>query len=794
MTRVTFREFVVASAGFVVLSVAFCASVVFQPSDVAPFATSDAQASFFPYYARSFHPLSKEVAGDWDPTLWTGLPESHSPFARYLPTVWILCELLPLGAALTWIYVLHHALAGLGTYLLTRTSGFSKCGSMIAGIAFSFGGFIILHRPFVPMFLTCVWLPWVFWSLEMFRHTRKLVWVASAGTFLACHVLGAHSQMIVMSAPMWVLYGIYFSLFSDESKRQRVLFASGVLAACVIGVIGGLPQLLPMMEVGSWTPYHEFNFDYFKNGSFEFRWLPGLAGPWVLGERDGIPGIPNYQGNVECGCFFGLLPLALAVIGAGVCLRRLRRPACGLALAPSRRDIGFWCLVFTINLLLAFGRNTPLYRAMAWVPIYNMFHVPARHLWIVSLVVAWLSAMGFDELRSAAGEMRRRFLLQVLATFAILLAISLVVIVPHKTWTPKPGWSYSGFVIPAVSAACILLMLTFAWLCRLRAGLLVIGIAVAIELRVSFGEFFLSPFQTRTLLAEEKFPETVRWLRGQSASNQPLPRCIVQPNWVPPGLNSFAPSAFGSTWRLSVLNCYSQSMPGSLATLLALNKYGEVRFHEAISVQRGLSACGGRFIVCNGVLPAELAKGYSLKAICDGQLHIYENLAARPLAIFVEETRAAMNDMHAAASVLAGTDRPVVELAYVTKQDLARRYSTGKADVVNYLPNDFRVRTTNADTGFLALTVTRCRGWSATVDGTQVPIHAVDGPLMGIVVPAGEHEVRLQFRPVLLMAGMTAAGIGLGSCWFLVITIGLLRRRRGGDRRHLAFYAHAKAA
>jgi uncharacterized membrane protein YfhO len=57
-------------------------------------------------------------------------------------------------------------------------------------------------------------------------------------------------------------------------------------------------------------------------------------------------------------------------------------------------------------------------------------------------------------------------------------------------------------------------------------------------------------------------------------------------------------------------------------------------------------------------------------------------------------------------------------------------------------------------------------GWIATVNGAERPIVEVDGALRGVVVPAGESQVQLRYRPMSILAGsilttFTFAGIGL---------------------------------
>jgi len=60
-------------------------------------------------------------------------------------------------------------------------------------------------------------------------------------------------------------------------------------------------------------------------------------------------------------------------------------------------------------------------------------------------------------------------------------------------------------------------------------------------------------------------------------------------------------------------------------------------------------------------------------------------------------------------------------------------------------------------------------GWTATVDGRTTPVLQVDGAVRGVVVDAGEHEIRFRYRPwsVILGAAMSliALAIAIGAWW-----------------------------
>jgi uncharacterized membrane protein YfhO len=50
---------------------------------------------------------------------------------------------------------------------------------------------------------------------------------------------------------------------------------------------------------------------------------------------------------------------------------------------------------------------------------------------------------------------------------------------------------------------------------------------------------------------------------------------------------------------------------------------------------------------------------------------------------------------------------------------------------------------------FLILADTHYPGWRATLDGAETRIIRVNGAFMGVWLPAGEHELLLEFSPTL---------------------------------------------
>jgi hypothetical protein len=68
----------------------------------------------------------------------------------------------------------------------------------------------------------------------------------------------------------------------------------------------------------------------------------------------------------------------------------------------------------------------------------------------------------------------------------------------------------------------------------------------------------------------------------------------------------------------------------------------------------------------------------------------------------------------------------------------------------------------SASGGFRVFSVNDMNGWTASVDGQAQPIHRADYSLFGLTVPAGRHEVRLQYRMPVWIWALPAGAALLG--------------------------------
>jgi hypothetical protein len=88
-----------------------------------------------------------------------------------------------------------------------------------------------------------------------------------------------------------------------------------------------------------------------------------------------------------------------------------------------------------------------------------------------------------------------------------------------------------------------------------------------------------------------------------------------------------------------------------------------------------------------------------------------------------------------------------------------------------------RFRTDGSQPSLIVVSQNGGDGWQATVDGKPTPTVAVDGALLGVFVAPGRHDVRLDYRPWHVTAGLALTGIAVVVCGSALVFDRRRRRR-----------------
>lgn len=158
----------------------------------------------------------------------------------------------------------------------------------------------------------------------------------------------------------------------------------------------------------------------------------------------------------------------------------------------------------------------------------------------------------------------------------------------------------------------------------------------------------------------------------------------------------------------------------------------------------------------------------------DKSIHVYRNTQAYPklqLAkkIVVQPDAAAVRQALIDGEI---SNETVAVEGAVLPDDLARDKS-GTAQFIEYSPREVLVAVNSQSSQLVVLRDTFFTGWQAWVDGEETPIYYVDSLFRGVIVPPGEHEVRMAYHSPAFTRGAYMSGLG----WLAVLVAGVCYRK-----------------
>jgi hypothetical protein len=354
----------------------------------------------------------------WNPYLFGGMPFVAAMHGDIFYPTFLLRMLMPTDAAMTWSFILHLFLAGLFTFRFLRASGFGFYPALIGGAGYMMSGQLAsLVSPGHDGKLTVSALfPLALWMLTLgMRRGRRWSWGVLALT-IGLAVLSPHPQLLQYMLLASAAFTIHLAVAvwrAHETPVVSILARLGLaLIAVGIGLAIGAIQYVPVMEYVKWSPRAGGLADYATAVSYG----------WPAKELFDAY-LPQFTGMIEAYWGANAIHLHSDYVGAFV-LMLAGAAFLGTGSTPRKGFVIFWTVTLAIALLWALGGDTPFYRIpYAIIPGTKYFRAPATVFFVGTMGLSVLAATGAERLLTR--ELGARYLLGWIAFAAAIVVLGM---------------------------------------------------------------------------------------------------------------------------------------------------------------------------------------------------------------------------------------------------------------------------------------------------------------------------------------------------------------------------------
>jgi hypothetical protein len=666
-------------------------------------AASDLLNEGFPYRYAIGAALRHGELPTWLPDIYGGMPLlARAEAGVCYPPNLLLYGTLPPYPALDLSILLTLVIAGAGMYLYARQIGAARAGALIAGLSFAFCGFVVGHLKHLSMAAAAAWLPVALWLLERALvekdRRRQSAGLCGFGLVVGVQYLCGHFQIAYYAT---IVYAAYFfaRLLSADLRRSAPGGARRLVRWFTIALAGaaavGAVQLLPTWElVGLTQRAGGVSFDYASGHAYDLADLRTFFYPYANGDV----GDGTYRGKGvfwEDAGYAGLLPLLLAAYACVRCFREW--------------PVKFFLPALLVALLLVVGPHTPVYAAaFHLVPGMRYFRFPTRFLMVVDGAIAVLAALGATRLLARSHPLNRGMAVAAVAIELWFFQTRQNPIAPLAQWQSPPATA-----------------------------------------RLLQGDPGPGPFRFYLIGGRESHRAAFARAHGWESDLRPF---VAQRDFLQPDSNVL--------YGIASADGYAQLTPSYVVDL-----WGDQNLSGLIPQTAALR--NGRVVATAPLL--KLLSLYNVKYLLSawpieadalaalppvGPVFVYRNPLALPRAFMVGKYRL-VPDRQAAERLLLAPDFDPREEAILADDPAVVLREPVQADVAieSYGYTRVAARVATKTPGLLVLSDTPYPGWQATIDGRPTRIYRANVAQRAVLVPAGTHEVRFEFRSATIRAG-----------------------------------------
>ncbi len=695
-----------------------------------------------------------------------------------------------------------------GMYFLLILMGFKPLTAVFGSLLYSLTTYfpIIIGAGHTSKFVALAYAPWVLAGYWKLTHSKnKLAGLLLFSVAMALEVRAGHPQItyyfMYLLGFLWIANS--WKLIQEKNLKQFGMVTGLLVLGGVIGILGHAQNFLTLQEYSQYSIRGGSALDGTTGLStgYAFAWSQGIKESLTLLVPEIFGGAsPTYFGpkSVTSGPHY---------LGA-LCL-----PFLLIALFRQRsRTMFVFFGTGTLALLFAWGEHFAFFNELAfdYIPFFNKFRAPETWLVLTSFCYTVVAVYGldwfFDFVKQKTPQLKELY-----APLGAAVLIFLFVLVQVKTMEyTKPGevanianqiaqqnnvspdnpqvqqrantYVQQNFVPDRQESANkdvfrLGLFLIFAgaliWFAlkqKLSVTLASLGLIVITGFdMISVGKRYVPE---RVIVnanvnpgkyLESQKRDIDQYIVDNIYSENGEYRYRVFPLLVSPFQEAtpsyFYPTVGGYTGaKLSIVSditspggpLYTQSGGLNLNLLGALNvKY--INFRPGLPFQ--------------GLTP-----------VFDGNSGtVYENQKILPKAFFVDSLVYADTPVEAFDFVSnPEVDYSKVAVVENSEQIQIAADSTSEVSITNYTGSEITLNVSRSTPGFLVLSeIYYPAGWVATLNGEEIEILKTNYVLRGMKIPAGDHELVMEFKPSSYSLGVTLGWVSLVAQILIALVFGI---------------------
>ena len=680
-----------------------------------------------------FWPMKAYTAERWRsgaPPLWNPLSGCGEPWLAQLQSGVFYpgdaAFLLPWPFGPPATVALHLVIAATGMATWLSALGRSRLAALTGAAVYAGGGVFLSLVPVFNNFATAAWLPWVFLGARRAARGEGVATLAasSALAFLAGEPALAAGGSLAAAA---VAFASPAPAGPATGRRGVARLAGGLLLAAGLTAATAVPFVIHLRESGRLTGATRAEAVGRAVGGSDLSDLLWPPPPALT--RTGAAGRGSYLATLA----LGPLPILLACAGVA---------------AGDRRTTLALLLLALLGLLLSLGARGGLAPFLWSAGPLRGARFPARWFAFPHLVVAVLGAVGVDAVRDDAAPPRRGLLLAALG----LAAAGLLGIARLDPLRLQGDGGVRAVLALGAAAAGL-------WLLRRRPSAEVAFLGILGGPLVWFSSDALASVQAADLI---KAPAIV------SGATPSAGRLFVAAHdasllsrWLAGGGTAFSDETVRRGHE--ALAGYGNLGLG-LATAGTASPIDSPRRARLLGAALAGGSPGALFALADvrqivTPFPTTIAGAVPVASV--GAIRRYELPGAVGRAFLPREVRAGGDD-----DVFEALRRPGFapeEVAWVASSPvpLPPRRTPKAFFLARFLrdePERAELAVSTSEPGLVVLTRSFDSGWRARLDGAPVPALRADLAFLGVLVPAGDHRVELEYRPPGYRTGLAISG------------------------------------